>query len=213
MKFYPYFSLALGILALTLAPGCAGLFQSAPNVNPASWAPQLPTGAGVAASSGSRPLRQDDTVNVTVRAGSVDPFIVQDVVDAYGNSTLPHVGEFRVGQLTTSEAEQAIRDSYIKKGFFTSPEVTLTCPNMIQATEYFVTGAIQKKGSFPFRDGITLWQAIVAAGDVSDFASSKVKLVRNGVAEEYDIRKIKSGKSKNPLLMPGDMIEVLESWL
>jgi len=216
MKFHYNSYLAVVVLSTALLSGCAmvGEFLSpSPNMNPASWAPQLPVGAAPRATSGSRPLRQDDTVNVSVRAGAATPIDVSDVIDSYGNITLPHIGEFRVGQLTTSEAEKAIRSAYISNGFFTSPDVTLVCPNMIQAAEYFITGAVAKKGSFAFRDGITLWQAIVAAGDVSDFAGSTVKLVRNGVTEKYDIRDIKSGKAKDPLLVPGDMIEVLESWL
>ena len=217
MKFQINRHLALLILSSAWLSGCAmlgELVSPSPNMNPDAWAPQLP--AGVAPQGGvssSRPLRQDDSVTVSVRAGGAAPLDIADIIDSYGNITLPHVGEFRVGQLTTSEAEKAIRAAYIANGFFTSPDVTLVCLNTIQDKQYFVTGAVAKKGSFEFRDGITLWQAIVAAGDVTDFAGSKVKLVRNGVAEKYDIRRIKTGKVKDPLLVPGDMIEVLESWL
>ncbi len=216
MKFHYNRYLAVLVLSTALLSGCAMVgefFSPSPNMNPASWAPQLPGGAAPRATSGSRPLRQDDTVNVSVRAGAANPIDVSDVIDSYGNITLPHVGEFRVGQLTTSEAEKAIRAVYISNGFFTSPDVTVVCPNMIQPTEYFITGAVASRRSFPFRDGITLRQAIVAAGDVTDFAGNSVKLSRNGVTEKYDLRAIKSGKAKDPLLMPGDMIEVLETWL
>ena len=79
--------------------------------------------------------------------------------------------------------------------------------------EYFITGAINKKGGFPYKDGITLWQAIVAAGDINEFAGGKVKLVRDGVTEVHDLNRIKKSKAKDPLLRPGDMVEVLESWL
>ena len=216
MKFHKHSCLAMLALASLLPSGCAGIgdfLQPRQNTNPPSWAPQLPPGSATPSTFGSRPLRQDDTVTVSVRAGAAEPIEVLDIVDSYGNITLPHIGEFKVGQLTTSEAEKAIRESYIKNGLFTSPDVTVLCKDMIQAAEYFMTGAINKKGSFLFKDGITLWQAIVAAGDVTPFASNKVKLVRNGVSQEYDIRRIKTNKSDNPLLLPGDIIEVLESWL
>lgn len=216
MKFPKNSCLLALVLSSLLLSGCAAIgdfLQPQRNTTPPSWAPQLPSGAAKTATTGSRPLRQDDRVLVTVTAGSATPIQVTDIVDSHGNITLLHIGEFKVGQLTTSEAEKAIRESYIENGLFTSPDVTVLCEGMIPQLEYFVTGAINKKGSFLFKDGITLWQAIVAAGDVTPFASSKVKLVRNGVAKEYDIRRIKNNSSENPLLMPGDMIEVLESWL
>lgn len=189
-------------------------FSPIRNVNPESWKPPLPSDAAQRVTSGSRPLRQDDVVEVRIRAGAATSTIeFSDIVDAFGNITLPHLGEFKVGQLTTSEAEKAIYDAYVAGGFFTSPQITLVCPNMIQPLEFFVTGAVAKRGSFPFRDGITLWQAIVAAGDVTDFAGRKVKLIRGGITETYDIRHIKSGRSKDPHLLPMDIIEVLETWL
>lgn len=197
--------------------GCATFDQwlkPARNVNPDAWKPPLPPDAAQRVTSGSRPLRQDDAVDIRIRAGAATSTIeFSDIVDAFGNITLPHLGEFKVGQLTTSEAEKAIYDAYVSGGFFTSPQVTLVCPNMIQPLEFFITGAVRNRGSFPFRDGITLWQAIVAAGDMTDFAGKKVKLIRGGVTETYDIRRIKSGRSKDPHLLPRDIVEVLETWL
>jgi len=210
-----YFFLA--VICLFMFAGCATVDQwlsPSRNVNPDAWKPPLPADAAQRVTSGSRPLRQDDAVDVRIRAGAATSTIeFSDIVDAFGNITLPHLGEFKVGQLTTSEAEKAIYQAYVSGGFFTSPQVTLVCPNMIQPLEFFITGAVAKRGSFPFRDGITLWQAIVAAGDVTDFAGKKVKLIRGGITEVHDIRRIKSGRSKDPLLMPRDIVEVLETWL
>ena len=215
MKFHSNSLLAAAIAASAFLGGCASffnLFEPDPNLVPESWAPRLPED-GSPTPTTVRPLRQDDSVEVTVRAGAVAAIQASDVVDAYGNVTLPHLGEFKVGGLTTSEAERAIRDAYVKNGLFTSPDVTVIGVGLQVVPEYFITGAINKKGSFVYKDGITLWQAIVAAGDVNEFAGGKIKLVRNGVAEIHDLNRIKRGKAKNPVLRPGDMIEVLESWL
>ena len=214
MKFNVHHLLATFLAASALLGGCASIleiFEPSPNLVPGSWAPRLPENPDVRTST-VRPLRQDDDVQVTVRAGAVAAIQATDIVDSYGNITLPHLGEFKVGGLTSSEAERAIRDAYVKNGLFTTPEVTLIGGTRV-APEYFVTGAINKKGSFPYKEGITLWQAIVAAGDVTEFSGGKVKLVRDGVTEIHDLNRIKKGKAKNPPLLPGDMIEVLESWL
>ena len=214
MKSTPHSLLALLLAASALLGGCASildLFEPSPNLVPGAWAPRLPDDPDTRTVT-VRPLRQDDEVQVTIRAGAVAALQASDVVDSYGNITLPHLGEFKVGGLTSSEAERAIRDAYVKNGLFTSPDVTVL-GGTPAAPEYFITGAINKKGSFAFKDGITLWQAIVAAGDVNEFAGSKVKLVRDGVSEVHDLNRIKKGKAANPLLRPGDMVEVLESWL
>ncbi|MGI5867878.1 MAG: polysaccharide biosynthesis/export family protein [Kiritimatiellia bacterium] len=214
MKFQAYSAFAILLAASLLLGGCTSIidfFDPSPNLVPGSWAPRLPDDAPVRTTA-ARLLRQDDDVQVTVRAGAIPAIQAADIVDSHGNVTLPHLGEFRVGGLTSSEAEQAIRDAYVKHGFFTSPEVTLIGGPRVEP-EYFVSGAVNRKGSFPFKDGITLWQAIVAAGDVNQYAGGKVKLVRDGVTEIHDLNRIKRGRAKNPLLRPGDMIEVLESWL
>ena len=214
MKFKAHRLLALLLAASALLGGCASIleiFEPSPNLVPGSWAPRLPENPDVRTST-VRPLRQDDDVQVTVRAGAVAAIQATDIVDSYGNITLPHLGEFKVGGLTSSEAERAIRDAYVKNGLFTTPEVTLIGGTRVEP-EYFITGAINKKGGFPYKDGITLWQAIVAAGDINEFAGGKVKLVRDGVTEVHDLNRIKKSKAKDPLLRPGDMVEVLESWL
>ena len=214
MKFNVHHLLATFLAASALLGGCASIleiFEPSPNLVPGSWAPRLPENPDVRTST-VRPLRQDDDVQVTVRAGAAAAIQATDIVDSYGNITLPHLGEFKVGGLTSSEAERAIRDAYVKNGLFTTPEVTLIGGTRVEP-EYFITGAINKKGGFPYKDGITLWQAIVAAGDINEFSGGKVKLVRGGVTEVHDLNRIKKSKAKDPLLRPGDMVEVLESWL
>ncbi|NLB69305.1 MAG: hypothetical protein GX804_06445 [Lentisphaerae bacterium] len=178
-------------------------------MDPASWVPPIPSNVSHRSMVAFRPLQMGDTTQVTIRAGSLDPVEIVDIVDIYGNITLPHLGEFKVGQLTTSEAEKAVANAYVENKIFSAPIITIVSPNLQHTPEIFITGEIQKKGSFVYKDGITLWQAIVAAGDVTAYASNKVKLVRNGIATEYDIRKIKKNVSENPVLMPGDIIEVM----
>ena len=47
----------------------------------------------------------------------------------------------------------------------------------------------------------------------ADALEIEFKLVRDGVTEVHDLNRIKKSKAKDPLLRPGDMVEVLESWL
>ncbi|HEX8136590.1 MAG TPA: polysaccharide biosynthesis/export family protein [Pyrinomonadaceae bacterium] len=78
---------------------------------------------------------------------------------------------------------------------------------------YFIGGQIHNPGQKDFHAGITLTQAILASGGVSRFAGSKVKVSRQGpdgrlVATEYNLKQIENGKVPDPLLQPGDRVEI-----
>lgn len=194
--------------------GCGSLmdsFNPPKALNPEAWEPRIPEESQEFMPK-VRPLRENDEVKIVVISGSSQVVNIADIIDTFGNITLPHLGEFKVGGLTTSEAEVAVRNAYIQRGFYTDPKVTLI--GGTRATlEYFVTGAVHKKGNFHYRDDITLWQAIVAAGDLTQFASKKIKLTRKGTTEIHDLGRIKKGVAKDPPLRPGDIIEALETWL
>ena len=73
MKF-PKFPLpALAAAAVLLAPGCTGLGSSHAPSNPYAWRPQLPVTATIdELATGTRPLRSDDHVTVTLHATALD---------------------------------------------------------------------------------------------------------------------------------------------
>ncbi|HKP36108.1 MAG TPA: polysaccharide biosynthesis/export family protein [Pyrinomonadaceae bacterium] len=76
----------------------------------------------------------------------------------------------------------------------------------------YLGGDVASTGEREFRDGMTLTQALLAAGGPRD-AKSKVKVARrnqNGflASEEYSLAAISDGKAPDPLLQAGDRIEV-----
>jgi polysaccharide export outer membrane protein len=77
---------------------------------------------------------------------------------------------------------------------------------------YFVGGRIHLPGQKPFVQGITLLQAILAAGGTPRQANL-VEISREGsdgrlVTMRYNLREIKSGNLEDPKLHAGDRIEV-----
>jgi len=82
------------------------------------------------------------------------------------------------------------------------------------ATEFFfVGGEINAPGQKPFHAGVTLTQAILAAGGTTRSAGSKVRVSRQGadgrlLTDEYNLRKIQEGKNPDPVLQKGDRISV-----
>jgi Periplasmic protein involved in polysaccharide export len=78
---------------------------------------------------------------------------------------------------------------------------------------FFIGGQIASPGQKDFHKGLTLTQAILASGGVTRFASTKVKVMRQGAdgrlaTTEYNLKKIEQGKDPDPLLEAGDRIEV-----
>jgi len=78
---------------------------------------------------------------------------------------------------------------------------------------FFIGGEISSPGQKPYHAGLTLTQAILASGGTSDNSGSRVRVSRQGAGgllttEEYNLRKIQSGKVPDPILQKGDRIEV-----
>ena len=83
-----------------------------------------------------------------------------------------------------------------------------------------IVGATDKPASIPYRANMTLLDAMIAVGGLSEFAAgNKARLIRadreSGVQREYSVRiddLLKRGDSKaNVLLRPGDVIIIPES--
>jgi polysaccharide biosynthesis/export protein len=83
-----------------------------------------------------------------------------------------------------------------------------------------IVGATEKPASLPYRANMTLLDAMIAVGGMSEFASgNRAKLIRfdkaAGSQKEYGLRLsdlLKQGDSTaNVLLMPGDVIIIPES--
>jgi protein involved in polysaccharide export with SLBB domain len=77
----------------------------------------------------------------------------------------------------------------------------------------YIGGDVSLPGEKTFRAGLTLTQALLAAGGVSRGQNAAVKISRRNsegflTIHEYRLRAIEEGKSPDPLIHPGDRIEV-----
>ena len=120
---------------------------------------------------------------------------------------------YKVGSLTTSEAEKVIAAAYVDGGYYQKIDVTVVCQSMMQERLYYVEGSVRKNGSFTWTDNLTLRSAIINAGGLNDFANRKVNLTRGGVTTVYDYDKIERGSVEDPPIQPGDILKAQERWL
>jgi tetratricopeptide (TPR) repeat protein len=78
----------------------------------------------------------------------------------------------------------------------------------------YVAGAVREPGQREFHAGLTLTQALLAAGGLTGQANAVVNVIRQGEdgrlsTTRYLLADIKSGKTPDPVLRPGDRLEVL----
>jgi protein involved in polysaccharide export with SLBB domain len=82
-------------------------------------------------------------------------------------------------------------------------------------TEFFFVGeGLNTPGQKPYHAGLTLTQAILASGGIRMSAGFRIRISRQRadgrlVNEDFDLRKIQSGKTPDPDLQKGDRIEII----
>ena len=78
---------------------------------------------------------------------------------------------------------------------------------------YFIAGAVRQPGQKEFHAGLTLTQAVLAAGDALPPGATVVVARQGGdgllKTMRYSIGDIEAGRVPDPLLQPGDRVEVL----
>ncbi len=85
--------------------------------------------------------------------------------------------------------------------------------NNEQAQFYFIGGAISSAGQKDFHPGLTLTQAILAAGGLRKSSVKQVVIRRKNVeglltSMTYNLKDIKDGKIPDPVIEAGDTVEV-----
>ncbi|WP_376694904.1 XrtA/PEP-CTERM system exopolysaccharide export protein [Wenzhouxiangella sp. EGI_FJ10305] len=194
------FSLAI----LMVLGGCAGQStkNSAPSVETAMPAEDYLIGV-------------DDMIEVSV--WNHPDLGVTVPVRADGMITIPLIGDVQAGGRrptdVAAEASQALEE------FVHEPQVTVIVAEL-RSHEYLsrvrVTGAVRTPVSLPHRQGMTVLDAILAAGGPNEFAaanrSSLHRQTGNGSFATYDLplqRMLEEGDlSANHLLAPGDVVVV-----
>jgi polysaccharide biosynthesis/export protein len=104
--------------------------------------------------------------------------------------------------------------------YIRSPQVNIIVTNPLSSfSKITIMGQVNTPGSQPFREGMTVLDAVLAAGGLAEFAAgNRAKLVRkdaSGKAVEKRLRLddlVKKGKLKENLaVLPGDVLIVPES--
>jgi len=199
----------VGVIA-TLLSGCSGGSR-----------PELPPAGSVAtreAPSDEYVIGPMDQLNVFVWRNPELSAKVQVRPD--GRITTPLISDMpAVGKTPTMLAE----DIRLQLSQYIAEPLVTVIVNEFAGTfsqQIRVVGATEKPASLPYRANMTVLDAMIAVGGLSEFASGNpAKLVRfdksTGNQREYALRLgdlLKKGESQaNVMLMPGDVIIIPES--
>ncbi len=191
-------SRALGLLMLVL-----GLLGCRPEP-----VPVLPPGIV----SGTQELGPGDVVEV--RVSDQEELTGEYEVSEDGAIRFPWIGDVNVAGRSKDEVAQTI-ETQLADGWLRQPQVAVRVINR-QNREVSVLGQVNTPGSYPFKDRLTLVQAISLAGGMNPLAQKKkVKLIRDadGGRQTFviDVREILESKRADLPLQPGDIVFVPEA--
>src|SRR3989344_3010990 len=135
-----------------------------------------------------------------------------------GKISAPLIGDVQAGGNTPTQVAALIKDKL--SSFIREPNVTVILTEL-RSHEFLsrvrVTGAVRTPRSMPYRQGMTVLDAVLEAGGVNDFASpNRTKLYRKGKLKtdvlEIDLGDIltKGKLDSNFELRPGDVVTVPE---
>jgi len=115
---------------------------------------------------------------------------------------MPLVGDIPVSGLTAREIEKVITEKY-QGTYLTNPSVSV---EVYSFRPFFVLGEVERPGSYPTQEGITILGAIATSGGYTYRANTKkVFLRRAGDTQEYEV------DPNQPIkIAPGDVVRVGE---
>jgi polysaccharide export outer membrane protein len=130
-----------------------------------------------------------------------------------GSISYPLLGDVKVAGLSPKELEVKLVDK-LKGPYLVDPSVTVT---IMEYRPFYVTGEVEKPGSYPFHPGLTIERAISIAGGFTERASKgKIFVVHDystessGSQSTSSITKERTGLTD--VVRPGDVITVEQSF-
>jgi polysaccharide export outer membrane protein len=177
-----------------------------------------------------RAVEQDARVSVVVRQYSSHSVVITGIVNNPGMKFLRREAVPLYVIMAEAQARSdAARVTIIRPGLTAAVIVDLENPealnfqvrhgDMISVSVkpqefYYIAGRINQPGQKVFQSGITLLQAILAAGGLKRQNENLVEVSRERedgrlATTQFKLKEIKAGKIQDPRLQPGDRIEVI----
>jgi polysaccharide export outer membrane protein len=161
----------------------------------------------IPAATSAAQLRPGDSLTVALQ-GIPDPSSHPVQIDEQGLISLPYIGTITAAGATTSELAQRIRETYIARNFYTAMDVSVS----VTERYIYVGGEVTRPGRIIWTPDLTLAKAIQSAGGFTLYArETRVSLVRDQQAYDLNVKLAQRNPAQDPLMMPGDSVQVPRS--
>ena len=128
-----------------------------------------------------------------------------------GTIALPYLsGSIKAEGKTAQQLEAIIKARYMEEEIYAQPIVTAQVGDAkeIEALNQRyvqVTGYVGRKANLPYRPDLTLIQALIECGDITDYGSRYIQVSRGSQTQTYDYF---SARDRSLKLQPNDVIFV-----
>ncbi len=167
----------------------------------AAPAPTAKKGADVTITFNNIPDTDKSTINTAYTVDSKD-----------GTIKMPYLkSRVFVAGKTAREITAILERLYVEQGIYSQPIVTVNVganvSGEITQRTVQVTGYVGSKQNLPYRQGMTLIEALLACGDITDYGSRRIQITRNGQTRIYDYF---SARDRAIVLHENDVIYVMK---
>jgi protein involved in polysaccharide export with SLBB domain len=146
--------------------------------------------------SGSAQIQAGKSINITIaNVPEQDKATINNLYPVSDNGTInmPFLGPVPAAGMKSQDLASSLQARYKSAGIYTNPTIQVIenrgAGNVDEET-VTVGGQVRRPGPVPFAKGLTLWQAIQAAGGPTDFGSMfRVTVFRDGNQKTYDVTK------------------------
>jgi protein involved in polysaccharide export with SLBB domain len=131
-------------------------------------------------------------------------------VSGSGTVRMPLIGEVALAGLSTNAAAAKLESIYKDAGIYSMPTFQVSASGADSRRQDMVTvsGFVASPGPKPFTPGLTLYQAVAAAGGPNAFGSLKRVLLMRGTSNR--VYNLDNMEDRNVVLQADDTIEVPE---
>lgn len=123
-------------------------------------------------------------------------------VDGTGAISMPLIGQVAAISLSTVELENAIAAT-LADGYVLNPRVSV---EVINYRPYYILGEVGRPGEYPYTSGLTVQNAVAAAGGFSYRANKRIVYIKSMDAN----REIAYDLTPSTVVKPGDTIRIGE---
>lgn len=157
-----------------------------------------PDARAPAQSAPSYRLRRGDRLDIRVYGH--DDLSGEFVLDGRGRIRFPLLGPVQLGGLTKAAAATRLVDR-LKPDYLVDPQVGIT---ILNPRPIYVLGEVAEPGSYPYRTGITVTEAVALAGGFTFRADRDAIAIKRARAETRRRRPADAGTR----VLPGDTVHV-----